>query len=211
MNFSKSDFSILKWSLLTLTLSLIISATAIWLSTEYVEHSLKSREAAQRQLTDARKLLNDAQSDLDNMSMYAREYATLVDYKIIGGEQRLDWMEELAKLRQQQHVVDFKYTIAPQVPYTPNPPLDVGNYELKLSGLSLQIELLHEMQLIKFFDALRSNIKGWFIIDHCTLERAVTTNASDSNAAAPASPNLNSPLKAECVGGWVTMKKKGSP
>jgi hypothetical protein len=206
MNFSKSDFSILKWSILILLLSLIVSGSAIWLSAEYVDHSLKNRQVAQRQLTDARKLLGDAQSDLENMSMYAREYATLVDYKIIGGEQRLDWMEELSKLRQQQHVLDFKYTIAPQVPYTPNPPLDVGNYELKLSGLSLQIELLHEMQLIKFFDALRSNIKGWFIIDHCTLERSGTNNAADS-----ASPNLTTPLKAECVGGWITMKKKGSP
>ncbi len=203
MIFSKSDLPLLKWSLLACTISLLVSGGAIWLSSDYVDQSLKSRQQAQLHLIDARKQLSDAQSDLENMSIYAREYASLVDYKIIGGEQRLDWMEGLSKMRSGQYVVDFKYTIAPQQSYTPNPALDLGNYELKLSGLNLQLDLLHEMQLIKFFDALRSNIRGWFIIDHCTLER--------SGANTPGEVSSAPQLKAECGGGWITMKKKGTP
>jgi hypothetical protein len=207
MNFSKSDFPHLQWSLLALLLSLLISGCAIWLSSEYVAHSLTQRQFAQRQLIEARKQLSDAQSDLENMSIYSREYATLVEYKVIGGEQRLDWIEGLAKLRQSQRVVDFKYTIAPQLPYTPSPALDLGNFEPKLSGLTLHIDLLHEMQLIKFFDALRTDIKGWFIIDHCTLERAGSNNGTQVTSP----QNGAAQLKAECAGGWITMKKKGSP
>jgi hypothetical protein len=79
----------------------------------------------------------------------------------------------------------------------------LGNFELKLSGLTLQLDLLHEIQLIKFFDALRSNIRGWFIIDHCTLERAGATTPGEVSTAPQ--------LKAECGGGWITMKKKGAP
>ena len=206
MNF-KSDFPILKWSLMACTLSFIISGTAIWLSEEYEDSSLKDRQTAQQHLNDAKKILADARSDLDNMSTYASEYNSLEEFKIIGNEQRLDWMEDLAKLRQKQLVVDFKYTIAPQVTYTPKPALDLGNYDLKLSGLNLQVELLHEMQLIKFFEALRTNIKGWFIIDHCSLERLANNNPTDVSSV----QNLKSHLKAECAGGWMTMKKKGSP
>ena len=202
MNFIKADLLHLKWSLLAFTLSLIIGSSAIWLSAKYVDHARKERQQAQRQLIDARKKLSDAQSDLANMSIYSREFASLVDYKIIGGEQRLDWMEELAKLHQHHYVIDFKYTIAPQQPYTPNPALDTGNFELKLSGLNLQLDLLHDMQLIRFMDALRSNVKGWFIIDHCSLERNGATNVN----ADAVSPNI----KAECEGGWITMKKKGA-
>ena len=206
MNFSKSDLPIIKWSLLVFILSLAVSSFAIWLSAAYVDHSRKDRQVAQLQLVNARKLLGDTQSDLNNMSTYAQEYTSLVNNRVIGGERRLDWMEELTKLRQQQLVVDFKYTISPQLPYTPNPPLDAGVYELKLSGLNLQIELMHEMQLIKFFDAVRSNIKGWFIIDHCTLERSVSNPVTDI----PNPLYTSSQLKADCVGGWITMKKKGS-
>ncbi len=203
MIFSKSDFPLLKWSFLACTLSLLLSGGAIWLSSDYVDQSLKARQQAQLHLIDARKQLNDAQSDFENMSIYAREYASLVDYKIIGGEQRLDWMEGLAKLHQNQLLVDFKYTIAPQQNYSPSPTLDMGNFDLKLSGLSLQLDLVHEMQMIKFFDALRSNIRGWFIIDHCTLERAGTNSPGE---VLPVTQ-----LKADCTGGWITMKKKGTP
>jgi len=159
MNFSRADLPLLKWSLLAITLSLLIGSAAIWLSAKYIDHALAERQQAQRQLLDARKQFSDAQSDLANMSIYSHEFSSLVAYKIIGGEQRLDWMEELAKLHQLHYVVDFKYTIAPQQPYLPNPALDSGNFELKLSGLNLQLDVLHEMQLIRFLDALRSNIK----------------------------------------------------
>jgi hypothetical protein len=198
MNFSQADLPHLKWSLLAITLSLVIGSSAIWLSAKYVDHAHKERQQAQRQLLDARKKFSDAQSDLANMAIYSREFASLVAYKIIGGEQRLDWMEELAKLHQQHYVVDFKYTIAPQQPYIPNPALDSGDFELKLSGLNLQLDVLHEMQLIRFLDALRSNIKGWFIIDHCSLERSSTVTAFSN-------------IKAECAGGWITMQKKAAP
>jgi hypothetical protein len=203
MNFSKSDLPLIKWSLIAFTASLLVSICAIWLSSEYVEQSLHERQQAQKHLVDARKQLSDVQSDLENMSIYAREFASLVDYKIIGGEQRLDWMEGLVKLRQNQLVVDFKYTIAPQQIYSPKPTLDMGNFDLNLSGLNLQLDLQHEMQLIKFFDALRSNIRGWFIIDHCTLDRAVTNNSGEIQPLTQ--------LKADCAGGWITMKKKGTP
>jgi hypothetical protein len=199
MNFSRADLPHLKLSLLAFMFSVLIGGGILWLSTMFLDHAHQARQAAQRQLIDARKKLGDAQSDFANISIYAREYASLVEHKIIGSEQRLDWMEELAALHQHHYVGDFKYTIAPQQPYLPNPALDTGNFELKLSGLNLQLDLLHEMQLMRFLDALRSNSKGWFIIDHCTLERSNATS------------NLTAPLKAECAGGWVTMHKKGAP
>lgn len=199
MNFSNADLPHIKWSLLAFTLSLLLGVVAILLSAKYVDHARKERQEAQRQLIAARIKIADAHSDLANMSIYAREYASLLDNKIIGGEQRLDWMEGLAKLQQRHLVVDFKYTIAPQQPYLPNPAQDSGNFDLQLSGLNLQLDLLHEMQLLRILYALRSNIKGWFIIDHCTLERSTATSSSLAR------------LKAECAGGWITMKIKGTP
>ena len=133
--------------------------------------------------------------------LFRSEYGTLLQRKIIGNDQRLDWIEGLEKIHQQQRVLDFKYAIAPQQPYTPAPPLDSGNFELNLSNMTLQLDLLHEGQLITFFDTLRTDIKGWFIIDHCSLERS---------AAAPENGTV-SQLKAECTGGWLTLKNRNAP
>ena len=198
MKFSKADLPILKWSLGAFLLSLVVAGSLISLSEAYLAQSQKEREAAQKQLTDARTLLIAAQSDQENMSAYAQEYNALSAQKVIGNEQRLDWLEGLEKLRQQGSVLDFKYTISPQQIYAPQPPLDAGNFLLHRSSMTLQIDLLHEEQLLHLFANMQKQIDGWFMLDGCTISR---TGKIDELA----------PLKAECTGGWFTMKNKSSP
>lgn len=207
MNFAKADLPHIKWGVLAFSLSLLVGGSAIWLGEQYVEISLKERQNAQKQLNEARNKLNAAKNDLENMSIYAKEYAALVNNRIIGGEQRLDWMEGMEALRRQHRVIDFRYTIAPQQPYTPNPALDSGNFEIRQSGMNLQMDLLHEEQLTSFLNALRSEMKGWFIIDHCTLERGNT----GSTATAPMMLSRGTQLKADCSGGWITMQNRSTP
>jgi len=206
MNFSKSDLPYLKWSLLAFLFSLIAGGSAIWIGAEYDANSLKERQAALKQVSEARSRLSTTESDLENMSTYAQEYKSLVDHKIIGDEQRLDWMEGLEKLHQQNHVIDFSYTIAPQQSYTPDPSQDAGNFALYQTGVNLKMDLLHEMQLIKFLGTIRTQLEGWFIIDHCTLERIATIDS-----ATLATATVGPQLKADCTGGWVTMKNRNAP
>lgn len=198
MSFSPADLPNIKWSLGAFVLSLALGGGLIYLSEGYLEQSLKERQAAQKQLADARTQLAATQSDQENMSTYALEYNTLLAREIIGNEQRLDWLEELEKLRQQGTVLDFKYTIAPQQSYAPSPALDAGNFQLSRSGMTMQIDLLHEEQLLHLFANMQRQMKGWFMLDGCTLSR---TGAADELA----------PLKAECTGGWFTMKNKSAP
>lgn len=204
MNFAKADFPHLKWGVLAFLLSLLVGGSAIWLGAEYVDHTLKQRQSAQKQLNDARNALSSAQSDLENMSIYAQEYDALTEKKVIGEEPRLDWMEGLETLRQQHYVVDFKYSISPQQPYTPNPALDTGDFDIKLSSVNLQMDLLHEGQLIDFFKALRTDSKGWFIVDRCTLERR-------DSGRTPALLSRDAQLKADCTGGWITLNSRSAP
>ncbi len=198
MIFSKHDLPELKWSLVALALSIALAVTLISLSENYLAQSLKEREAAQKQLTDARTQVLAAQSDQANMSAYALEYNALLAQKVIGNEHRLDWLEGLEKLRQQGSVLDFKYTISPQQAYTPNPPLDAGNFQLSRSGMTLQIDLLHEVQLLHFFSNLHDQINGWFMLDGCSISRTAAVGEL-------------APLKAECTGAWFTMKNKNGP
>jgi len=198
MNFSATDLQNLKLSLGTFVLSLALGGGLIYLSNQSLAHSLKEREAAQKQLTEARTQLDAAQNDQGNMSVYALKYNALLTQKVIGTEQRLDWMEGLEKLRQQGSVLDFKYTIAPQQSYSPNPPVDAGNYQLSRSSMTLQIDLLHEEQLLHLFADMHNQMNGWFMLDGCSISRTSTTNEM-------------APLKADCTGGWFTMKSKSAP
>jgi len=190
MTFSQADLAQIKWSLLTFLLTLAVGGSMVFLSQKFAANAQKSRRDAQQQLNDARSKLTAARDDLENMATYTKEYSAIQRREIIGDEQRLNLIEGLEALRKRNLVLDFKYTITPQQPYKPAPALDSGNFDLRLSNMTLQFELLHEGQLLNFFDSLRHDMNGWFILDHCTLERSTNTAAQ---------------LKADCVGGWLTL------
>lgn len=195
MTFSRNDLSHLKLSLLTLLITLAIGGSAVFFSQRFAHNAQQARQEAQRQLADARSRLNAARDDQENMAAYTKEYTAIYRREIIGDEQRLNLIEGLETLRQRKRVLDFKYAIAPQQPYKTVPALDSGNFDLQLSNMTLQIELLHEGQLINFFDSLRRDINGWFVLDKCTMERA---------------PGATAQLKAECAGGWLTLKNRNA-
>lgn len=64
--------------------------------------------------------------------------------------------------------------------------------------MTMQISLLHEEQLLDLIAAMRTQMKGWFMLDSCALSRALAGNDV-------------SPLKAECKGGLFTMKNRNAP
>ncbi|GAB4128451.1 MAG: hypothetical protein Fur0040_11390 [Sideroxydans sp.] len=195
MSFAASDLVALKWNLAALATAVATAAWLVHYGEDYKQQALREKQAAQARLTEARAQLATAQSDFENMATYQLEYDALVNQKVIGDEQRLDWIEGLEQLRKQGIVRGFKYTIGPQQGYTPNPPQDAGNFALHLSPMTMQIELLHEGQLDDLFAAIQTQMQGWFMLDGCSL----------TPGAAPGEP-----LKAECSGGWLTMKNRNA-
>ncbi len=205
MTISKSDFPHIKWSLLAFLFALCVGGASIIVSKDFNVRSQRYQHAAAGQLSQARSQLAAAKQDIENMKAYTLEYGDLLKRNIIGNGQRLDWVEGMDNLRKQSLVLDFKYTIAPQRPYMLLPPLDSGKFQLNISDMNLQFELLHEEQLTAFFDALRTGIKGWFILDHCLLERSSAGPGNDNKLRTPgAAPRL----KAECTGGVLTLDNR---
>lgn len=195
MTFTQADLPYIKWSLLTFILTLTIGGGAVLSSQKYAKDAQKAKLSAQQQVTDARAKVSAARDDQANMATYTKEYSAIQRREIIGDEQRLNLIEALEALRKRNRVLDFKYTIAPQQPYKPLTAVNGGNFDLKYSPMKLQIDLLHEGQLINLFESLRNEMNGWFILDQCSLDRSPSTYAQ---------------LKADCSGGWLTMKNRNA-
>lgn len=201
MNISRSDFLMMRWNILAVCISTLISAAILYSSNEYTSSTQINRRNAQNLLNEARNRLATALQDQESMARYASEYGALIEQNIIGDDRRLDWMEGLEKIRQKRLVADFRYSITPQKRYLPPLPIDSGNFDIRYSEMKLQFDLLHEQQLLDFFDALRTNIKGRYQLEGCTLQRG---SAGDEVKAVPAQ------LKAECIGGWITLNNRGA-
>jgi len=202
MKLSGSDFPLMRRSILTICAAALISAIILYSSGEYAVKAQNDRRNAQNMLNDARNRLATALQDQENMAIYAGEYGALIEQEIIGDDQRLDWMEGLERIRQKNLVTDFRYNIAPQKNYAHQPPIESGNFDVHYSEMKLQLDLLHEAQLLNFFAALRANIKGRYQLEGCTLQRSGAANEDGQTAAR---------LKAECSGGWITLKNRNTP
>jgi hypothetical protein len=203
MKFSISDFPLMRWSLSAFCASVLLSCIFIYGSSQYSDLNQQNMRTAQRQLNDARNRLSTARQDRENLSVYSAEYGVLEEQDIIGDDRRLDWMEGLEKLRRQNPAFDFRYTISPQKNYAPQPAIDSGNFIIHYSEMKLQFDWLHEGQLLKFFDALRSQVKGHYQLEGCALHRN-DTGGNDTRTTP-----IN--IKGECSGGWITLKNRNAP
>ena len=201
MKFSAEDFPLIRWSILAISASALMSAIMLYSSGRYAEKTQRDLRDAQSAGNEARNRLNAANEDQENMSIYADEFGKLIARKIIGDDQRLDWIEGLEKLRKQNLVIDFKYHISPQKNYAPRPVIATGNFDIHYSEMKLNFELLHEEQLLNFLTALRLQNSGWYLLEGCTLQR----NTSE-NSELTSKPQLS----AECTGGWITLKNRNA-
>ncbi len=203
MKLSTSDLQLMRGSLAAIFASGLLSSVIIFASSQYANHNQETLRTAQSQMNDARNRLTAARQDQENLSIYSTEYGLLQKQNIIGDDHRLDWIEGLEKLRDQNLTVDFRYNISPQIIYAPQPAIDSGNFDIHYSETKLQFDLLHEGQLLNYFDALRSQIKGRFQLEGCAMQRI----AMSQNTGTPTSAHI----KADCVGGWITLKNRNAP
>jgi hypothetical protein len=203
-NSLKADLPHFQWGLLALLLALGVGVTVVMLAQSYFERAQKFQNSASKRLSDARTNLSAAQEDRLNMANYTQEYAAMLQRNIIGNENRLDWIDGLEAIRNQNLVLGFKYTIEPQKPYKPPVAVNSGNFSMNQSSMLLTFDLLHEGQLANFFRALRNNIKGQFLLDGCSIERVSSTSGLDTAALAPQ-------LTATCRGEWLTLKNRNTP
>ncbi len=206
MKFSPQDWPHIKLGVIVFLLTLLLGGAIIIGSEDFLLQAHANQRTAQQQLNAARSQLADAREDRENMQTYMVEYSALLNRNITHSNQRLDWIEGLEKIRQQHHVSDFKYAIAPQQDFTPIPSLESGNFALKLSKMTLDFDLLHEGQLINFFNALHSQVKGRFILEQCTLERTGATAVNNVTV----NPTLTTQLKAHCIGGWLALQNRNA-
>ena len=200
MKLSRSDFTLMQWSLLAVFIAVLLSAAFLYGNGQYAAQTRQEWRAAQARLDDARRQLASAQEDRQNMATYAEKYVALTNSGIIGDGQRLDWMEGLEKLRQQQHVTSFRYNIAPQKTHASILPIDSANFDIQYSEMNLEFDLLHEGQLLNFFAALHHQVKGHFQLESCTLKRRAGNEASAGATG----------LTAECHGGWINLKNRNA-
>jgi len=195
-----ADLQALRNPLLVLFIVLLLAAGAVY-STEQLKVASERQLAQQRvQLNEARTRLQKSGEEKDIIVRYRDTFRALQRAGFVGEEKRINWLDGLRITNQRADLFGIDYQIGAQKRYQYAKSLNPGQIDLFESVMRLRFRLLHEEDLMRFFNLLAQQNLGIFHIDRCDMRRL------DTRGVIRYQPNVT----AECEVSWITARIKGS-
>ena len=198
MKFTAKDLPHIRGLLIMLAITLILGVAIVYASDSVLTEAQQAKVTADREWSEARRRLERIKNEQEDLQGYYHQYQNLVEQNVIGHEKRLDWIETIEKIRNQLSIFSVKYKLEPQEKLNLEAVVPSNSFNLHRSNMRLDFSLLHEEQLLSFFDALSAEAKGMYLLESCTLTR------NDSIRHLRFVPNI----QAECSLGWITLNEK---
>lgn len=187
------DFRHLRIAALLFAVTAACSAGAV-AYTRMLWHEGRDRQVQAAQARDlARRQFTQVEQEKRDIALFQPIYQDLLGRRLVGGENRLDWIDALRQLQDQYQLAPIAYDIAPRQPVVVSPAMELGRYRLYASRMRVQMDLLHEGDLFMLLAGLRA--RGHMTVQECTLKRP---------ASAPNTP-LAPTVTASCTLNWVTL------
>lgn len=194
----KFDRAVLQGPIIVFVVSLLVSGSIIG-ATWYFNDKMQLKHNADKQQSQA---ISNQYLSVDQEELLVRQYypqfIELYNNGIIGQERRLNWIETLRAAGESIKLPGLRYKIESQRQYTPGYPLDTGSFQVFASPMKLDLDLLHEGDLLKLLNALDRQAEGTYNLSSCKLQRAAYINLADTGKGN---------ITAECELMWFNIKK----
>ena len=183
---------------LPLVIALVLSAAGVSL----IWSAGEARASAQRLLAGAQAERRQNNERLARIAEEEREvrakidvYQQLKSLNILGEEHRLEWADAITRIRAQRELLDMRYMVERQrlLSSVPGKP---GNVDFYASTMKVDLQLLHEEDLLRFLDDLRQSGNAYDAVRKCDLTR--TGQATGGATMAPR-------LRADCEIDLITI------
>ncbi len=185
--------------------AVIIFSVAVLVSTGMIGASLYFKQQVQLEFNKNKAIFQSisqrylAVDQEENMiHEYYPQYVELLEQGIIGREQRLNWIEVLRSYGEETSLPMLNYKISTQNPYDFEYPLELGNFRIYSSNMTIDLKLLHEGDLLNLLDTIEKNSLGLNRVNSCELQRSqkqVLYEATKAN------------IEASCEINWFTIKR----
>ncbi|MBY0269799.1 MAG: hypothetical protein K2X06_08035 [Burkholderiales bacterium] len=191
----------LRGPLILLVAVLIAAAGAIYYTNLLRQQAQATLVQQQAQLREAQSRMQRSGDEKSIIVQYVAKYNQLQQSGFIGEEQRINWLDALRAANERTDLFGVNYGIEAQQAYPYAAELNPGPIALRQSVMKLEFRLLHELDLLRFFEALRQQNTGLFHLDQCTLRRTEATGAVRYQ------PNIT----ASCQLAWITATPDAPP
>lgn len=198
---SGDDFSRIRLGLLLAAVMIASGVGIVFGSVRLLEAERKTHQEAVARRAEIQEKLSRVRAEELEIRQNTARFSVLLAGGIIGEERRLDWVEQIQRIKTARRLLDVQYEIAPQRPLDGTAAAGPGNgYAFLASTMRLRMQLLHEEDLLNFLSDLRSSASACIRTRHCKLERM----PGDTGEPGVATPRL----KAECSIDWITIRER---
>lgn len=103
---------------------------------------------------------------------YHRRYEQFAEIGFVGRERRLDWVETLRETAMDLTIPRVSYAIEPQLRVIApvESLMSSDDISIHLSRLRLEVGLVHEHDLLHFFDTLQRKAPGLIQVEDCSMD-----------------------------------------
>lgn len=192
MNIDAKDLRKLQGSLLLATVLIAAGgATLWWTRGELVaaRRDAASAASSHRDADNRLKRVRDEEAEIKSKSTTFRELARR---RVLGPEQRLEWVELVSDIRRDLRLFAPDYEFAPQQALG----VGAGGYQFVGSPMGLRLPLLHEGDLLGLLAQLKARAPAVVQPRTCQIERQAL--ATDRLGVQPN-------LQAVCTLQWITI------
>jgi hypothetical protein len=199
MKLTREDLPLIQVSLALLVVALLGFGVLYYMGDQQLKRSNKELKLAKQKLSEARNKVQRASEEREEALHFLPLYNKHQQDGWLGEEQRLDWIETLASIRDTNKFFPLTYEISARAPYAAAPKTATGNVEVLASRMKFQFPLLHEGDLFTLLRELRAAGHGNYALQSCKLVRV--TGAKSMSGIEPR-------LTANCELDWLTLHIK---
>jgi len=166
-----------------------------------------ARAKAQQELATAQ---DERRQNADRLARIAEEerevkekldvYQQLKRLNIVGEERRLEWADAITRIRSQRELLDLIYRVDRQK-LLKSVPARPGSVDFYASTMTVQLDLLHEEDLLRFLADLRASGNAYYSVRSCNVRR--TGQAATGTTITPR-------LRANCEIDLITVVDGGA-
>lgn len=199
MQLDKQDWQKLQLPLVLLGGVIAVVVVLLGFAQNYHANQALALETQQNLLNAARQRYQSSGMEKDTIVEYLPKYQALISKGFVGEERRIEWVDNLRAQHKNHKLFGIKYNIGQQEKYTPSFAPNVGGFTLQRSTMRLELDMLHEGDLLQLTESLNANNTASFMLRDCEIVRL--------NAGGALSNQLIANLNAQCELDWLTLRE----
>ena len=195
MKLQRSDLKRLRLPLAGSLVLILIGAACGIAANGYLQKSRILGAAAASQRAEVQAKLASANEEEREIKANLQQYQALEARGMIGAENRLDWVDTVTAIKNERRLFNISYSIEPQKDLDyPGFGTGVG-VKFMASHVKMDIQLLHEEDLLNFIGDLARRGKPYLSVRSCDVRRE---DRGHGTALAPR-------LRADCTFDLITI------